>query len=65
MMGIEQYIREMWVYYCRERLSKKGFESRPRKKGKQEYGVSGSWNRQPESTWSKLNAAMTLTARTE
>ena len=41
------------------------FERRPKKEGKQEYRVSGSWNRQPKSTCSKLNTAMTLTARTE
>ena len=66
MMGKEQYVREMWgIFLPRKNKSKKGFEKRPKKKGKQEYRVSGSWNRQPESTWSKFNAAMTLTARTE
>ena len=41
------------------------FESRLNKNSRQEYKASDSWNRQPESTWSKLHAAMTLTARTE
>ena len=36
-----------------------------KKKSKQVYGSSGSWNRQLESIWSKLKGAMTLTARTE
>ena len=36
----------------------KGFERRPKKKGKQEYRVSGSWNRQPGSTWSKLRHSL-------
>ena len=41
------------------------FEKRPNKKSKQEYRVSGSRNRQPESTWSERNAAMPLIERTE
>ena len=65
MMGKEQEVREMWEYFCQERARVKRFERRPKKEGKQEYRASGSWNRQPESTWSKLNAAMTLAARTE
>ena len=42
-----------------------GFERRLKKKGKQDYRVSCSWNRQPECTWSKRNAAMTRNARKE
>ena len=45
MMGKEQYVRELWEYFCQER---------PKKKGKQESGVSGSWNCQLESNWSKF-----------
>ena len=38
---------------------------RLKKKSRQEHKVTGSWNHQPEKTWSKLKAAMTLTARKE
>ena len=41
MMGPEQYVREMSEYFCQER-EKKVFERRLKKKGKQEYRVSGS-----------------------
>ena len=65
--GKEQYIRELWAYFCRERLREnscghisaeeeqelKCFERMLRKKGKQECRASGSMNRQPGSTWSK------------
>ena len=54
----------VWKMMVKEK-EQRGFERRPKKKGKQEHRVSGSWNRQPESTWSKRNVAMTLTARTE
>ena len=52
-MAKEQYVREMWEYFAKREKDKEGFGRRPKKKGKQEYRVSGSWNRQPESTWSK------------
>ena len=66
MMGKEQYIREMWEHFLPSKSkSKKSFERRLKKKGEQEYRVSGSWNRQPESTCSQSNAAVTLIARTE
>ena len=48
----------MWEYVCQEKKEYKGFERRLKKKGKKEYRVSGSWNRQPESTWSKSNGAV-------
>ena len=43
---------------CGNTFSKKdtlqrGFESRLKKKNRQEYKVSGSWNRQPDNAWSK------------
>ena len=54
-MGKEQYVREMCEYFLpRKSKSKKGFERRPKKKGKRVYRVSGRWNRQPESTWSQF-----------
>ena len=59
------YARNVTSSLGRQKGENPGFERRPKKKGKQEYRVSGSWNRQPESTWSTLNDAMTLTARTE
>ena len=38
----------------RKKQSKEScFESRLKKKSRQGYKVSGSWNRQPENTWSK------------
>ena len=64
MLGKEQYVREMWEYFPRKSKSEK-VSTGGKKKGKQVHTVSGSWNRQPESTWSKSNAAMTLTARKE
>ena len=51
--GKEQYIREMWAYFCCERPRIKNSERMLRKKGKQECRASGSMNRQPGSTWSK------------
>ena len=44
MKGKEQYIREMWEYYYRERSRVKKFREEAEKIGKQEYRVSGSWN---------------------
>ena len=53
----------MWEYFCRERDRVKRFREQAEEKNRQEYKVSGSRNRQPTSTWSKLKAAMTLTAQ--
>ena len=39
MMGKEQFVREMWEHFAKSG-SKKGFESRLKKKGKQEHGVA-------------------------
>ena len=41
------------MFAKKKEQEQKGFDRRLRKKGKQEFKVSGSWNRQPESTWSK------------
>ena len=54
MMGKEPYVRGMWKYFSpRKKQSKEVFESWLKKKSRQEYKVSGSWNHQPENTWSK------------
>ena len=64
MMGKEPCVRGMWEYFLQEK-KQRGFESRLKKKSRQEYKVSGSANRQPGSTWSKGSAAMTRIARKE
>ena len=41
------------IFVKKSKSKIKRFREEAKKKGKQEYRVSGSWNRQPESTWSK------------
>ena len=55
--------RNVGILLPRTRKSKEGFESRLKKNCRQEDKASGSWNRQPKNTWSKLNSVTTLTAR--
>ena len=45
--------RNVGIFLPRKSKSKKVFGRRLKKKGKQDYRVSGSWNRQPDCTWSK------------
>ena len=40
-MGEEQYIREMWEYYCRERLRVKSFREEAEKE--RQAGIQGQW----------------------
>ena len=49
--------------FAKKEMEQKGSESRPKKKGKQEYGVSGSWNCQLKSTWSKLKCCALIDAQ--
>ena len=59
MMGKEQYVREMWEYFCQERERVNRF--REEAEEERQAGIQGQWQleRQPKST------AMTKTARTE
>ena len=45
--------RDVGIFLPRTIKSTQIFQRRLKEKGKQEYRASGSWNRQPESTWSK------------
>ena len=40
--------RNVGIFFAKKEQGLKGFERRPKKKGKLEHRVSGSWNRQPE-----------------
>ena len=66
-VGKEQYVRETWEHFCRERLRVKEFREQAENEWQAgiQYRASGSWNRQSESIWSKRNAAMTPGTRTE
>ena len=44
----EPHVREKWEYFLQVRNRAKSWL---KKKSRQEYKVSGSWNRQPENTW--------------
>ena len=44
-MGKEQYIREMWAYYCRERLRVKKFREDAEKET--QAGIQGQWQHEP------------------
>ena len=41
MMGKEQYMREMWAYYCRERLRVQKFREDAGKE--RQTGMQGQW----------------------
>ena len=45
MMGREPCVRGIWEYFL--------FREQAEEEKQAEYKVSGSWNRQPENTWSK------------
>ena len=65
MMERTVYTRSVGRFLPRNTKSKKSFERKLKRKGKQAYRASGSRNRQPESTWNKGNVAMILIVRTE
>ena len=49
MMGKEQYIREMWEYYCREKTKSKKSSEKKLKKSRQ-AGVQGQWQQESPAT---------------
>ena len=53
MTGKEQCKREMWEYFCQERLRVIMFREEAEKERRAGYRASVSRNRQPESAWSK------------
>ena len=70
MMGKEQYVREMWEYFAKKEQELKRFreEVEEEKASRNTRSVTARIASQrvlgqPESTWSKLEAAMTLIAR--
>ena len=53
MMEKEPYACGMWEHFIQERNRVKRFRELAEVESRQENKVSGSWNRQPESSWSK------------
>ena len=63
-MGKDQYVRGMWEYFCRAKDGVKRFREQAEEENHSE--VQGQWQLESpakENTWSKLYAAMTITAR--